>query len=143
MTKQQVMQALLSVEANVPSEVIAYVGANLKDVDSKPLMFDHEKEDMFGACGVSTSELIDMHKAVIKFMMDLPDDCGQRSRGIEFIINANNPKWNVFCAIAGFDKINQHFQDFMGKDKEEKEDLGSLILEALKARMRKSRRDED
>lgn len=142
MTKQEVMQALLSVEANVPSEVIAYIGANLEDVTTKPVIFDHGKEDMFGACGVTTSELIEMHKNVIKFMMDLPDDCGQRSRGVEFIINANNPKWNAFCAIAGFDKINEHFQEFMGM-KKDKEDLGSLILDALKARMRKSRRDED
>lgn len=142
MTKQQVMQALLSVEANVPSEVIAYIGANLEDVDSKPVKFNHDKEDMFNACGVTVSELTDMHKEVVKFMMNLPDDCGQRSRGVEFIINANNPQWNVLCAIAGFDKINEHFQQFMGM-KKDKDDLGSLIIDALKARMRKSREDEE
>ena len=142
MTKQEVMQALLSVEANVPSEVIAYIGANLEDVDSKPVKFNHDKEDMFSACGVTVSELTDMHKEVVKFMMNLPDECGQRSRGVEFIINANNPQWNVLCAIAGFDKINEHFQQFMGM-KKDKDDLGSLIIDALKARMRKSREDEE
>jgi hypothetical protein len=142
MTKQEVMQVLLSVEANVPSEVITYVGANLKDTDCKPVVFNHENENMFDACGVSHSDLIDMHKAVVKFMMDLPDDCGQRSRGVEFIISANNPKWNVLCAIAGFDKINEHFQEFMGM-KKDKDDLVSLIHDALKARMRKGRTDEE
>ncbi len=141
MTKQQVMQALLNVEANVPSEVIAYIGENLADVNSKPLVFNHDLDSMFDACGVTNSDLIEMHKGIVKFMMDLPDDMGQRSRGVEFIINSGNPKWIVLCAMAGFDKVNEHFQKFMNAGKED--DLGSLILDALKARIRKSKSDEE
>ena len=137
MKKSDVMSALLSVDANVPMDVISFIGQNLPEKDSYIEPFDHDKPDVFEACGVTKQDLVEMHRCVCNYMMELPDGESRKSKGIEFIVNSGNRNWLILCAMAGFDKISDSIEKFSIKEVSER------IAKEIEKRLRKDLEDED
>lgn len=134
MTKNEVMQALLNVEANIPNEVISYVGANLNDANtetSSNIKFDHDQNTVFDACGVVEQDARDMTYHLNTYMNNLPKGEQQQSKAVEFILNSGNKRWITLAVIAGLQKVQTD---------DDKDDLNKMIMKAL---MRKLRGDEE
>lgn len=134
MTKQEVMNALLSSDSNVPAEVISYVGSRLQDANTdsySDVQFDHSQPHVFEACGIVEQDARDFSYHLNTYMNSLPKNERQQSKAVEFLLNSGNKKWITLVAIAGLQKAQ-------GDD--DKEDLNAMILKAL---MRKLGRDEE
>jgi hypothetical protein len=136
LTKQEVMNALLSADSNVSTEIISYVGTNLQeDLNSKTtsdIMFDHNQDDVLSACNVTEQDGRDLMYHLNTYMGNLPSGEKQRSKAVEFILKSNNMRWITLLVIGGLEKAS---------DASEKEDdMKDLIMKAL---MRKFRDDNE
>ena len=130
MNKQDVMQALLSVDSNVPTEVISYVGSHLNDANAESfsdVKFDHDQNSVFEACGLVEQDARDLTYHLNTYMDSLPSGHKQQSRAVEFLLNSGNKKWLTLVAIAGLQKTQ-------GDD--DKEDLNKMILKALMRKLK-------
>lgn len=124
MNKQEVMEKLLSVDANVPADVIMYVGANLSD-KNQTVSFDHDAGDVFGACGIEEKDVEEMHNALQNFMDKQPKGQKQKSKAVEFIVNSGNVKWHTISTIIALQKRERPEKSEMP------EELKELLLKAL------------
>lgn len=132
MTKQEVMNALLSADSNVPAEVISYVGSRLNDANTESysdVQFDHSQDTVFDACGLVEQDARDFSYHLNTYMNSLPKGERQQSRAVEFLFNSGNKKWFTLVAIAGLQKAQ-------GDD--DKEDLNTMIMKALMRKLRGS-----
>lgn len=133
MNKLQVMEALFSADCNIPSDVIAYIGANLNDANTEVKRFDHEAETVWQACGIEESDAKELTNTLNKYMNSLPSGERQKSKAIEYVLNSGNMKWLTIMTVVGLENITNTSSD---KD----DDLKELILKAL---MRKLGKDEE
>lgn len=132
MTKQEVMNALLSADSNVPAEVISYVGSRLNDANTESysdVQFDHSQDTVFDACGLVEQDARDFSYHLNTYMNSLPKGERQQSKAVEFLFNSGNKKWFTLVAIAGLQKAQ-------GDD--DKEDLNTMIMKALMRKLRGS-----
>lgn len=124
------MEALLSVDSNVPTEVISYVGSHLNDGNTESfsdVRFDHTKDTVFDACGIIEQDARDLTYHLNTFMNSLPKDQQQQSKAVEFVLNSGNKRWLTLVVIAGLQKTQ-------GDD--DKDDLNKMILKALMRKLR-------
>ena len=130
MNKQQVMEALLSVDSNVPTEVISYVGSHLNDGNTESysdIQFDHSQPHVFEACGIVEQDARDFSYHLNTYMNNLPKGQQQQSKAVEFLLNSGNKKWLTLVVIAGLQKAQ-------GDD--DKDDLNKMIMKALIRKLR-------
>ena len=130
MNKQEVMQALLDADSNVPAEVISYVGSHLNDANAESfsdVKFDHDQNSVFEACGLVEQDARDLTYHLNSYMNSLPKSEQQQSRAVEFLLNSGNKKWLTLVAVAGLQKTQ-------GDD--DKEDLNKMILKALMRKLK-------
>lgn len=129
MNKQEVMQALLDADSNVPAEVVSYVGAHLNanTETTSDIKFDHSQNTVFDACGIVEQDARDFTYHLNTYMDSLPSGQKQQSRAVEFLLNSGNKKWLTLVAIAGLQKSQ-------GDD--DKDDLNKLIMKALMRKLR-------
>jgi hypothetical protein len=130
LNKEKVMQALLSADSNVPTEVISYVGSHLNDGSTESysdVRFDHSQPHVFEACGVVEQDARDLTYHLNTFMNSLPKGEQQQSKAVEFLLNSGNKRWLTLVVIAGLQKTQ-------GDD--DKEDLNKMILKALMRKLR-------
>lgn len=124
MTKQQVMEALLSADSNIPSNVISFIGSNLKDASVDVIPFNHDEDHVFEACGIQEKDCKEMTEAINNYMNDLPKSERQQSRAVEYIVNSGNAKFIRIAVVAGLQKVRENADD-------SKSDLSDLIMKAL------------
>lgn len=136
MNKQQVMEALVSADCNIPADVIGFIGANLKDVNGPVRVFDHDKDTVWEACGIVEDDAKELTRTLNTFMNNLPSGERQKSKAIEFIINSGNFKWFTILTVIGLEKIHND-----GSEKSSDDDFKEMILKALMRKMRD--RDEE
>ena len=131
LNKEKVMQALLSADSNVPTEVISYVGSHLQDANAESfsdVKFDHSQPHVFEACGVVEQDARDLTYHLNTFMNSLPKDQQQQSKAVEFLLNSGNKRWLTLVVIAGLQKTQG--------DDDDKADLNKMILKALMRKLR-------
>lgn len=134
MNKQEVMEKLLSADANVPADVIMYVGANLSDKNEK-VSFNHDADSIFEACGIEENDVEEMHNALQNFMDKQPKGQKQKSKAVEFIVNSGNVKWHTISTIIALQKSERPEKSEMPMFKIP-EELKDLLLKALLKRLK-------
>lgn len=83
MSKQAIMQVLLSGDNNLTKEQISWAIANIPNDNGKePLAFDHDADDMFSACGVSMTNST-LGEEYAKLRMNCPGE--KKSEFIEYL----------------------------------------------------------
>lgn len=139
LSKEKVMQALLSADSNVPSEVISYIGANLNCGVQEHLAFDHDRTSVFEACGVTENDVKDLNRRINAYMSSLED--AKKSMAVEFIANSGNQKWIRAITVIGLQAMEARNEK--GTDGIPDE-FTRLLMDALKRKMRdKSDEDEE
>lgn len=138
LNKEKVMQALLSADSNISSEVISYVGSQLKD-DNYKVEFNHQCSVVWEACGICEQDTKDFARMVNTYMDNLPDEEKQRSRAIEFVVNSGNKKWITIAAVLGLQKMSDDADD--AKSDGISDDFKKLLMAALKRKFKD--RDEE
>lgn len=139
LNKEKVMQALLSADSNVSSEVVSFIGANLSSGAQEYLPYDHDQPSVFEACGVTENDVKDLNRRINAYMSSLED--AKKSMAVEFIANSGNQKWIRAIAVIGLQAMEA---------RNEKETDGvpdeftRLLMRALKRKLRdKSDEDEE
>ena len=131
LNKEKVMQALLSADSNVPTDVISYVGSHLNDANAESysdIQFDHSQPHVFEACGIVEQDARDFSYHLNTYMNSLPKGEQQQSKAVEFLLNSGNKKWLTLVVIAGLQKA--------ASDDDDKADLNKMILKALMRKLR-------
>ena len=136
MNKQQVMEALFSADCNISDDVISFIGANLPDANTKVIPFDHEEDHVFQACGIQEEDCAEMTEVLNDYMNTLPKGERQQSRAVEYIINSGNAKFMRIAVIAGLQQVRSQAVS------EKMDDLGELLMKALRKRL-KDQDDEE
>ena len=77
------MEVLLSTDNNLTKDQISWAIANIPNETTKEgLAFDHDKDDMFDACGISINNS-KLAEEYVKLRMDCPGD--KKSEFIEYL----------------------------------------------------------
>jgi hypothetical protein len=127
MSKQAIMQVLLSGDNNLTKDEISWAIANIPNETTKEgLSFDHDKEDMFDACGVQMN-----NSTLAEEYANLRISCpgSKKSQFIEYLESNGSPALIRSLIIRGMYTVEQKA--------EEKQDEISTELEALLAMIKK------
>lgn len=138
LNKEKVMQALLSADSNVPSEVISYVGANLNANEQDYVPFDHDQTSVFEACGVTEKDVKSLNRAVNDYMNSLDD--AKKSMAVEFIVNSHNQMWLRAVVTIGLQAMEAR------KEKESDgipDEFKKLLMDALMRKLKDKDKDEE
>lgn len=135
MNKQEVMEALLCADSNVPGNVITYVGMNLSDSDNQEtIVFNHDEDLVWHACSIQEQDVKDFTNNLNEFMNSLPSGERQKSKAVEFVMRSGNQKWMTIVTIMGL-QASQH------EDSDESQ-LKSLLAKLIEKRLKRDSDDE-
>jgi hypothetical protein len=126
MSKQAIMEAILSGDNNLSKEQISWAIANIPNDDNskKGLAFNHDKDDMFEACGVgiNNGELADEYA---KLRMSTPGD--KKSEFIEHLEANGSLALIRSLVIRGVYSVEQRAEEKKGEVSSELDALLALI----------------
>ena len=128
MSKQAIMEVILSGDNNLTKEQINWAIANIPNDDNskEPLAFNHNEDDMFSACGVSMTNST-LGEEYAKLRIDCPGD--KKSEFIEYLEANGSAALIRSLIIRGVYSVEQRA--------EEKKEEVSSELDALLALIRK------
>lgn len=128
MSKQAIMEAILSGDNNLSKEQISWAIANIpNDNESKPgLAFNHDADDMFSACGVGENNS-KLASEYAQLRIDTPGD--KKSEFIEYLEANGSPALIRSLVIRGVYSVEE-------KANEKKSEVSSE-LDALLALIKK------
>lgn len=134
MTKQQVMEALLDANSNVPANVVSYVGTNLSD-DVVCTQFNHNANSLWEACGIVEKDTEEFSEAVNKYMNALPEGESCKSKAVEFVVNSGNRKWITIAVLTGLQASS------VSPKQNETDEFKDFLLKALMRRLKGNNED--
>lgn len=127
MSKNAIMEVLLSTDNNLTKEQISWAIANIPNETTKEgLAFNHDEDDMFSACGVSMNNS-KLGEEYAKLRMDCPGD--KKSEFIEYLESKGSVALIRSLIIRGVHAVEE-------RASEKKEEVSSE-LDALLALIRK------
>jgi hypothetical protein len=127
MSKQAIMEAILSGDNNLSKEQISWAIANIPNETKKEgLAFDHDKDDMFDACGVQMNNSV-LAEEYANLRISCPGN--KKSEFIEYLETNASPALIRSLVIRGMYTVEQKA--------EEKTSEVSSELEALLAMIKK------
>jgi len=128
MSKNAIMEVLLSTDNNLTKEEISWAIANIPNDDNSKqgIGFDHDADDLFSACGVPTSNSA-LAEEYAKLRMNCPGD--KKSEFIEYLENKGSIQLIRSLIIRGVYAVEEKAN--------EKKDEVSSELDALLALIKK------
>lgn len=106
MNKSKVMETLLDSSCNIPSDIISFIGMNLPNDAENKVVFNHEADNMFEACGITQDDTTSLTKGLNDYMNSLPHGERANSKAVEYVLNSNNVKWLLLCIISTIKQVS-------------------------------------
>ena len=127
MSKQAIMEAILSGDNNLTKDQINWAIANIpNDDNSKPgLGFNHDADDMFTACGLPSSEESSLGSEYARLRVDTPGD--KKSEFIEYLEAKASPALIRSLLVRGVYTIEEKANEKKAEVSSELEALLALI----------------
>lgn len=125
MSKQAIMEAILSGDNNLSKEQISWAIANIPNETTKQgLAFDHDADDLFSACGVPMSNSA-LAEEYAKLRMDTPGD--KKSEFIEYLETNGSIALIRSLIIRGVYAVEEKAEEKRGEVNSELEALLAII----------------
>jgi len=126
MSKQAIMQVLLSGDNNLTKDEINWAIANIPNDDNSKqgLAFNHDADDMFTACGVSMTNST-LGEEYAKLRMNCPGD--KKSEFIEYLEANGSVALIRSLIIRGVYSVEQRAEEKQGEISSELDALLALI----------------
>ena len=126
MSKQAIMEAILSGDNNLSKEQISWAISNIpNDDNSKPgLAYNHDVDDMFSACGVGQNNS-ELGSEYAQLRMDTPGD--KKSEFIEYLEANGSAALIRSLIIRGVYSVEEKATEKKGEVSSEIEALLAII----------------
>jgi len=125
MSKQAIMEVILSGDNNLTKEQINWAIANIPNETTKEgLAFDHDADDLFSACGVPMSNGT-LAEEYAKLRMDTPGD--KKSEFIEYLETNGSTALIRSLIIRGVYAVEEKANEKKGEISSELDALLALI----------------
>jgi hypothetical protein len=125
MSKQAIMEVLLSGDNTLTKDQISWAIANIPNETTKEgLAFDHSADDMFTACGVGINNG-ELAEEYAKLRMNTPGD--KKSEFIEYLEANGSPALIRSLVIRGVYSVEQRAEEKKGEVSSELDALLALI----------------
>jgi hypothetical protein len=126
MSKQAIMEVLLSGDNTLSKEQISWAIANIPNDDNSKqgLAFDHDKDDMFDACGVQMNNSV-LAEEYANLRISCPGS--KKSEFIEYLETNASPALIRSLVIRGMYTVEQKAEEKQGEISTELEALLAMI----------------
>ena len=126
MSKQAIMELVLSGDNNLTKEQISWAIANIPNETTKEsLPFNHDADDMFTACGLSESVDDCLGKEYAKLRAAAPGD--KKSQFIEYLEANASPQMMRSLLIRGVQSVEDKAEKMVGDMSDEMKQLLDLL----------------